>query len=183
MREVVLTDWVDQIVIGGGFGGLAAALSLAESGQRVVLLESLRYPGGCASTFSRGGARFETGATLFSGLDEGGLFGRWRRTHGMNVDFAFPEQPVTLRTPSVTLPVYRDRTRFVDTLCAFPHAPVEGIRSFFAEQQAVADALWPLFDAPLLLPPLSWQGVLHHLRHLTALSQCMLHYQVPILYR
>ncbi len=181
MREVVLTEWVDQIVIGAGFGGLATALSLAEAGQNVVLLESLRYPGGCASTFSRGGAQYETGATLFSGLDDDGLFGRWRDAHGMNVAFEFPEQPVTLRTPSVSIPVYRNRTRFVDTLCSFPDAPVAGIRAFFAEQRAVADALWPLFDAPALLPPLSVQSVGHHLRRLPAYLPVLRALHQPVL--
>ena len=45
-----------------------AALALAKRGARVCLCESLRYPGGCASTFSKDGARFDAGATLVSGL-------------------------------------------------------------------------------------------------------------------
>ncbi|HND32895.1 MAG TPA: FAD-dependent oxidoreductase, partial [Myxococcota bacterium] len=39
-------ELADVIVIGAGFGGLAAALSLAERGARVTLLEALTYPGG-----------------------------------------------------------------------------------------------------------------------------------------
>ena len=58
----------DAIVIGAGFGGLGAALTLAESGLKVGLLEALNYPGGCASTFKRRGYAFESGATLFSGV-------------------------------------------------------------------------------------------------------------------
>ena len=49
----------DVAVVGAGFGGLGAALRCAEHGARVLLLESLTYPGGCASTFMRGGASFD----------------------------------------------------------------------------------------------------------------------------
>ena len=48
----------DVAVVGAGFGGLATALRLAELGANVVLCETLRYPGGCASTFSRSGYQF-----------------------------------------------------------------------------------------------------------------------------
>jgi phytoene dehydrogenase-like protein len=74
----------DAIVIGAGFGGLGAALGLAERGARVCLLEALRYPGGCASTFTKvvrdaeGHAqtcRFDAGATVVSGLAPHQLFG------------------------------------------------------------------------------------------------------------
>jgi protoporphyrinogen oxidase len=41
----------DVAVVGAGFGGLAAAMTLARSGRRVVLLESDRTLGGLAGTF------------------------------------------------------------------------------------------------------------------------------------
>jgi phytoene dehydrogenase-like protein len=68
MSEPRDTSTFDVLVIGAGFGVLGAALSLAEQGARVCLCESLGYPGGCASTFQRGGFRFDAGATLLSGL-------------------------------------------------------------------------------------------------------------------
>ena len=58
------------LVIGSGFGGLGAALTLAEAGKQVLLCERLNYPGGCAATFQRKGIAFEAGATLFSGFGE-----------------------------------------------------------------------------------------------------------------
>ncbi|HYE75166.1 MAG TPA: FAD-dependent oxidoreductase, partial [Blastocatellia bacterium] len=38
----------DVVVIGGGFAGLAAAVDLAERGQRVLLLERRAFLGGRA---------------------------------------------------------------------------------------------------------------------------------------
>ena len=53
-------------MIGAGFGGLSAALTLAERGADVRVCEALNYPGGCASTFRKDGYAFEAGATLSS---------------------------------------------------------------------------------------------------------------------
>jgi len=52
----------DIIVVGGGIAGLTAALSLAHSGQAVLLLEKNESCGGLMSTFFRDGFRFEAGA-------------------------------------------------------------------------------------------------------------------------
>ena len=149
-------------VHGAGFGGLATALELAQRGARVVLCESLNYPGGCASTFRRDGYAFEAGATLFSGLAEEQLFGRWGQQHGLGVEVDWIDPLVELRMPSLRLSVYRDRQRFMEQLYALPGAPVEGLRRFFAVQRQVADALWTLFDNPRLLPPLDLQALLSH---------------------
>jgi len=44
----------DAVVIGAGNGGLTAALTLARSGRKVLLLERHNIPGGCATSFVRG---------------------------------------------------------------------------------------------------------------------------------
>lgn len=155
---------VDVAVVGAGFGGLGAALHLAEGGASLALFEGLRYPGGCASTFSRGGARHEAGATLFCGLGDTQPFGRWRRRHAMDVRFHLLETPVELRAPGLRLPVYADKARFIDQLCDLPGAPVAGIRRFFTVQQRIADALWPVLDDAARLPPLTAAGLGFHAR-------------------
>ena len=175
------TDTADVVVVGAGFGGLGAALTLAEQGRRVVLLESLKYPGGCASTFEKGGYRYETGATLFSGLHEDGLFGRWKRTHDLDVDFVFPETPVTLRTPTLSLPICRNRSRFIDHLCTLPGAPQASIRAFFADQKKVADALWPVLDDADRLLPFGPGALGWHLRRLPAYLPLLPHLGRPAL--
>lgn len=152
----------DVVVVGAGFGGLATALELARRGARVALCESLNYPGGCASTFKRGGYAFEAGATLFSGFEAHQLFGRWIQEHRLDVTVDWLDPVVELRAPSLRLPVYRNRERFIEQLCALPDAPVRELRAFFALQAQVAEALWPLFDTPDLLPPLNVGSLLRH---------------------
>lgn len=153
----------DVVVIGAGFGGLGAALALAEQGSRVLVCESLRYPGGCASTFARSNYRFESGATLFSGFDEQQLFGKWIRTHNLDVTVDFIDPLVELRTPALQMAVGRSRAAVVERLSAYPNAPKRELQAFFERQARVADTLWGLFDDPALLPPLSSRTLLRHI--------------------
>ncbi|MFY0582412.1 phytoene desaturase family protein [Cystobacter fuscus] len=155
-------NWYDAVVVGAGFGGLATALELTRRGARVALCETLNYPGGCASTFHRDGYAFEAGATLFSGLGEQQLFGRWVRQLGLDVTVDWMDPLVELRTPGMRLDVSRDRERLLEQFGAFPDAPARALRDFFTLQRHVADALWPLFDDPTLLPPLDVRALLRH---------------------
>ncbi len=52
------------IVIGSGFGGLAAAVRLGARGYRVTVLERLDAPGGRASVFRQDGFTFDAGPTI-----------------------------------------------------------------------------------------------------------------------
>jgi phytoene desaturase len=52
------------IVIGSGFGGLAAAIRLAARGYRVTVLEKLDAPGGRAYVFRQDGFTFDAGPTI-----------------------------------------------------------------------------------------------------------------------
>ncbi len=152
----------DAIVVGAGFGGLGAALSLAEEGARVMLVERLQYPGGCACTFEHEGDWFEGGATLFSGFEEGQLFRRWIERHSMDVEFEHLDPPLELRTPGRTLEARRDRNALREQFESLPGAPVENLRRFFRLQERVAAALWPTLEDTTLLPPLTPRRALRH---------------------
>ncbi|MFN7219147.1 MAG: NAD(P)-binding protein, partial [Burkholderiales bacterium] len=52
------------IVIGSGFGGLAAAVRLGARGYRVTVLEKLDKPGGRAYVYEQDGFRFDAGPTI-----------------------------------------------------------------------------------------------------------------------
>jgi phytoene desaturase len=54
------------VVIGSGFGGLAAAVRLLARGFRVTLLEKLDAPGGRAYTFRQDGFTFDAGPTIIT---------------------------------------------------------------------------------------------------------------------
>lgn len=46
-----VSERFDVAVVGGGFGGLAAAMALPRTGRRIVLLEAESNLGGLAGTF------------------------------------------------------------------------------------------------------------------------------------
>lgn len=52
------------VVIGSGFGGLAAAVRLGARGYRVTVLERLQTPGGRAGVFHQDGYTFDAGPTI-----------------------------------------------------------------------------------------------------------------------
>lgn len=52
------------VVIGSGFGGLAAAIRLGAKGYRVTVLEQLDAPGGRAYVFRQDGFTFDAGPTI-----------------------------------------------------------------------------------------------------------------------
>ncbi|MEO0819658.1 MAG: phytoene desaturase family protein [Pseudomonadota bacterium] len=54
------------VVIGAGFGGLAAAIRLGARGYRVTLLERLDQPGGRARVFRQDGFTFDAGPTIIT---------------------------------------------------------------------------------------------------------------------
>jgi phytoene desaturase len=75
----------DVLVIGAGFGGIAAALRMRARGYSVTLVDRLDAIGGRAQVFERGGFRHDAGPTvitapfLFDELFE--LFGERREDH------------------------------------------------------------------------------------------------------
>ena len=54
------------VVIGSGFGGLAAAIRLGARGYRVTVLEQLAVPGGRARVLKQDGFTFDAGPTIIT---------------------------------------------------------------------------------------------------------------------
>lgn len=159
---MTMQNQYDAIIIGAGFGGIGTALSLAEKGFKVALFESLRYPGGCAGTFTRRGYRFEAGATLSSGFDEQQLFGKWIKKYGLDIQLEWLSPMIHFRSSTIDIDIPSEKDALIQYLCELPNAPKEGIKAFFKHQGQVADALWALFDDPDLLPPWNLQALIKH---------------------
>jgi phytoene desaturase len=63
-RESAVSRGPLAVVIGGGFGGLAAAIRLGARGYRVSVLEKLDAPGGRAYVYRQDGFTFDAGPTI-----------------------------------------------------------------------------------------------------------------------
>ena len=73
--EIQQTAW-DAIVIGSGLTGLATAVTLAQKGKKVLILEQHYVPGGYASSFKRKGFTFEISLHQTIALGEGGYLNK-----------------------------------------------------------------------------------------------------------
>ena len=62
-------DNFDVVIIGSGIGGLCCGSLLASRGKKVLICESHYQPGGVAHSFSRNGYKFESGPSLWNGLE------------------------------------------------------------------------------------------------------------------
>jgi len=54
------------VIIGAGIGGLSAAIRLAASGRRVIVLERNQAPGGKMGELRLGGYRWDTGPSVIT---------------------------------------------------------------------------------------------------------------------
>ena len=127
------------VVIGSGFGGLAAAVRLGARGYRVTVVEKLSVPGGRARVHRQDGFTFDAGPTIVTAPF---LFEElWRLCHRRMSD------DVVLRPIS---PFYRIRFNDGDTfdyvgdqasmereIARFSPGDVDGYRRFMATSEEI----------------------------------------------
>lgn len=65
-KPTSLNNQPHAVVIGAGFGGLAAAIRLGARGYRVTIVEKLEQAGGRASVFKQDGYTFDAGPTIIT---------------------------------------------------------------------------------------------------------------------
>ncbi len=131
----------NALVVGAGFGGMAAALRLRARGYEVELIDRLERPGGRAQVYRRGGFVFDAGPTVVTAPF---LFEELFALFGKRLDGYVKLVPVA--------PWYRylfpDGRRFdyggslEDTLAeirAFAPEDVDGYRSLLAASEKIFD--------------------------------------------
>lgn len=132
-------------IIGAGIGGLAVGALLAKAGFDVTVYEGQSYVGGCASTFTHKGYRFDSGATVVGGFQPNG-------PHALIGDMLNIQWPIhqydpawVVHMPNHTVQLTQDN---VDVLKNFPNTA-----AFWDEQSRIADLGWSLSSQGLPWPP------------------------------
>ena len=80
---------LDTIIIGSGMGGLASAICLSRSGQKVMVLEQHDVPGGWCHSFYLKGYRFTPGVHYMGLLDKGEATSELYKGLGIANDLVF----------------------------------------------------------------------------------------------
>lgn len=72
LKDGIIKDKYDVIVVGAGIGGLTAAALLAKRGLKVLVIEQHYIPGGCCTSIRRHDIAFDVGAAMLFGWAEKG---------------------------------------------------------------------------------------------------------------
>ncbi|NUU31894.1 NAD(P)/FAD-dependent oxidoreductase [Arthrobacter sp. C9C5] len=135
-----MVEHADAVVIGAGFGGLAAAVTLAGTGVRTVVFEQHSAPGGYATSFESGPYRFETALhALNGGPTPGGGADEVFRALGIadRLTMRRIDPHFLFRSAGAEIMAYADPYRHEAHLIhAFPGQAI-GIRSYLDEALAV----------------------------------------------
>jgi phytoene desaturase len=129
------------IVIGSGFGGLAAAIRLRARGYRVLVLEALDQPGGRARVFRRDGYTFDAGPTVITApylLEE--LFALGGRRMRDYVEL-MPVDPFyrVIFNDGTRFDYVGDEERLISQIEAFEPRDVEGYRRLAKHAERIFD--------------------------------------------
>ena len=139
----------DVVIIGAGIGGLTCGAYLAKQGRKVKLLEQHYVPGGCCSSFSRKGFKFDAGVLHITGGKDSGAFQRVLSALELEHEIEFKEQYQRFIFPDYTLDSSRDPEYLPEKLKqSFPHE-TNGIIALF---DTIKDIYSDISHLPALSP-------------------------------
>ncbi len=136
----------DVVIIGAGIAGLVAGNYLLDSGRRVVIVEQIKYPGGCACTFGKQGFKFDGAVHWISQAGEGGIVKLILKEFGLDGEVRFDRLPgpprVWLHDKKIEFSF--DRESIVKSLSeAFPEES-KNLDAFWKETEETLKQLWLL---------------------------------------
>ncbi|HRF98957.1 MAG TPA: FAD-dependent oxidoreductase, partial [Aggregatilineales bacterium] len=135
------------IIIGAGVGGLTTAALLQQAGYSVTVLEAQSYAGGCASTFTHKGFRFESGATVVGGFQPNGPHALVGDKLDLTWHVKAHDPAWVTHLPDKSIALTADNA---DVIAKFPET-----KKFWEQQAHIASIAWSLSAQGLPFPPRS----------------------------
>ena len=138
------------VVIGAGFGGLAAAIRLQAAGHDVVIVEKRDRAGGRAYVFRQDGFVFDAGPTIITApamIDDLFALGRRKTADYVRLVPLDPFYNVRFEDGSV-FRYTGDHQRLRDEVRRFNASDVAGYERFCVAAERVFDGAFPLIDRP-----------------------------------
>lgn len=151
MLDAVQDGRPHAVVIGSGFGGLAAAVRLAARGWRVTVLEKLDAPGGRAYVFRQDGFTFDAGPTIITApylLEELWALCGQRMSDHVTLKRIDPFYEIRFDDGTV-FRAYDDQARMREEVARLNPAEVAGFDRCIADSERIYDvAFAKLADQP-----------------------------------
>ncbi|MBI3789901.1 MAG: phytoene desaturase [Gemmatimonadetes bacterium] len=139
------------VVIGSGFGGLAAAIRLQALGHDVTICEKLDQAGGRAYVFRQDGFTFDAGPTIITApWPVDGVFEAAGKRREAYVDLVQLDPFYNVRFEDGAVFRYNgNRDDLAEQVRRFSPGDVDGYRRFVEAAHDVFDCGMPLIDRPL----------------------------------
>ncbi len=153
LKDSIIRDRYDVIVVGAGMGGLTAAALLAKKGVRVLVIEQHYLPGGNCSAIRRQDVTMDIAAAMLFGFGEKGYNPPRFIMNEIEeeIDIITHDSIYRMQLDGHRITFWRDMDRFLDELtAAYPHQDRE-LRAFYAELKKFYDIM--IMNNKIPVPP------------------------------
>jgi NADPH-dependent glutamate synthase beta subunit-like oxidoreductase len=137
LKDGIVRDRYDVVVVGSGIGGLTAAAMLAKRGLRVLVIEQHYIPGGCCTCIRRNDITFDVGAAVFMGCGDIGFTPHHFVMNELEeeLDLIRHEAMYRLHAYGSKVTFWRDLDRYLGELIGMFPNEEQGIRSLYREMK------------------------------------------------
>lgn len=113
---------IEYAIVGSGIGGSSIASYLNSQGKEVILFEKESYLGGCSSTFTHAGYKYNTGATTLAGYEENFIIKEVFDSIGFTPQVIETDPTIVIIQNKKITPRYKDFEKFLNILEQnYPH--------------------------------------------------------------
>lgn len=145
---IYMFDW---IIIGAGYGGIAAASLLQKRGFKTCILEAHSLIGGCASNFKRKDFLFDVGATTFSAVNPNQPVGKLFGEMEIFPNLIHLDPGMIIRLEDKEIIRHSNFEKWIEE--ANRHFPEKNLNLFWNKIKHLDHLAWEFIDQNTNLPP------------------------------